>query len=180
VKIKNETHWNTAHLRAFITRVAQEETEPARRKHLAVAVSYGGRSTGVSGRAACPGYWAKIFVSSVTIDRQDLAHTIRHELAHTRGLGHALMRDSVRYRRVGEWRELEAWALALPLDKVTPKARPTLDERRAKKLVHAERMLSRWEHKAKTAAQRVKRWRGRVKDYTRYIQMAATSKGGAS
>jgi hypothetical protein len=54
----------------------------------------------------------------------------------------------------------------------------SVDERRVKKLAHAQRMLARWEKKSKTAAQRVKRWRGRVRDYTRYIALASARNGG--
>ena len=134
----------------------------------------------MSGHASCPGHYATIFVSSEAINRVSLVHTLRHEFAHLRGMRHKQMRGSSLYTYAGDWWTSCAWGDTLPLDKAAATPWPTLDERRAKKLVHAERMLAQWERRAKIAAGRVKRWRGRVRDYTRSIELAATRKPEAS
>lgn len=46
-----------------------------------------------------------------------------------------------------------------------------LDQRRARRLAHAQTMLATWERRAKIAQGRIRRWRGRVKDAKRYIAL---------
>ena len=78
-----------------------------------------------------------------------------------------MMRGAPRYQRVGDWRVRETWAEGLPLEQKATPAKPVLEERREMRLEHARRMLARWERKAKTAAGRMRRWRGRVRDVER-------------
>ena len=177
MKIINETHWRTDQLRAIIARTATDELDSSDRRRLLVTVAYGAKSSGVSGRAACGGPWVKLFVSRVEIDRVSLAHTTRHELAHFRGLRHPAMRGSRRYSYVEGWRALDAWADEMPLEVKPAAPRPTADERRALKLTRAKDSLARWERRLKVAHGRVRRWRGRVRDYERYTAIAAQAAG---
>lgn len=61
---------------------------------------------------------------------------------------------------------------------------PTLDERRARKLAHAERMLAQWERRQKIAETRVRFWkrlvRRRDREWVRAQPEAATTNGGQS
>jgi len=126
MKIENRTHWDTAHLTAFIKRVAAEELDPARRKALKVNFQYNRQTDNgsCSGRASCPGHHAIIMLPRKTVDRIDLAHVIAHELAHTRGMEHRQMTNNPTYNRVGNWREIYAWAEGLSLDRKQPKVKP--------------------------------------------------------
>lgn len=48
MKIINKTHWQTEHLKAIISRVAQNELDPKHRKHLVVTVGYNRSKSGHS------------------------------------------------------------------------------------------------------------------------------------
>ncbi len=175
MRINNQTHWRTDHLRAFISRVAQDELDPAQRKRLRVTIRYNRQKNRgwCSGRASYRHPVMTIMVPSQCVDRVDLANVTAHEMAHTRGMRHAQMRGSPRYRRVGNWRESCAWADQLPLERQAIKPRPTLDERRLQRLAHAQRQLVTWESCGKRVAGRIKFWRSRVKAVERTLQQAA-------
>lgn len=194
MKIDNRTHWNTQHLRAIIARVAATELDPNHRRQATIRVVYG-RSRGSSGVAYVgsslavvriasgnPTWRMKHGVPELPVDKVDFAGTVAHEMAHLRGMKHAWMRGCPRYRRVEGHKDLYAWAEAMPLERQAAKSKPALDERRQQRLAHARTMLVAWERKAKIAAGRVRRWRGRVRDYERYLQLAAAQppKAGAS
>ena len=176
MRVQNATHWRTDHLRAIITRVAQDELDPERRRRYVVKVGYNhSRNTGgsCSGHAAYHGRVACVNVPSDTVDAVDFAHVVAHEMAHSRGMKHVAMRGSRRYNRIEGWRDYYSWAAALLIERKPERARPTRNDRRALRLSHAETMLARWERKAKAATRRAARWRGRVKDARRYIAIAA-------
>lgn len=178
MKIHNRTHWRSDHIRAIALRVARDELDPGATKGFTVDVNYGGRGPGVSGHAPYHGRRISIHVSSVAIDRVDLAQTIAHEMAHTRGMTHRQMRNAPRYRRMGEvTRALYAWAEDMPLERIVPPKAVGLDERRQKKLDHARALVAQWERRLKRAQGKVRRWKGRVRDYERYIAIAAQRPG---
>lgn len=167
MKLRNDTHWDTKHLRAIIARVVADELEPKRRRHLIVRVKYNRqRDRGyVSGHCVLGWLRPVIMVPSQTVDRIDLAHTVAHELAHAKGWHHRDFSGQSRYNRVGAWRELYAWAESMPLEKQAPKpkARPAVGD----KLDHARRMMARWQSKQKRATTGVRAWARRVRYYER-------------
>jgi hypothetical protein len=176
VRLTNRTHWRTGHLKAIIARVAQFELDQQARKRMRVEVTYnrqGKKGDGCSGWAPLGGTMIRVMVPSGTIDRVDLAHVAAHEFAHSRGMKHNQMRNAPRYRRVGIWRELYGWAAELPMERKPAPAPVNLDQRRERRLQRAQSMLEKWERKARVAARRVKRWRGRVRNAQRYIELAA-------
>lgn len=112
-KIRNRTHWNTQDLRRFLVRVANESFDDGEKLVIHVEATYnrgGIRHSSCSGWATLGGQWVKIMLPSGSVDRIDLAHTIAHEFAHLRGLNHAAMRGAALWGRVGNYREIYAWA----------------------------------------------------------------------
>lgn len=171
MKVENYTHWRTDHLRGFVTRIAQDELEPAQRKRLRVVVKYNRQKDRgfCSGRAVLGGSWMKVMVPSQVVDRVDLAKVIAHEMAHTRGMRHDQMRGCATYRRVDGYREKYAWATTLPLERKPKPTRPSADDRRAARLAHAQEMLKAWESRKKLATTKVRYWTRRVKAVERTI-----------
>ena len=181
MKIVNQTAWRTDHLRALIARVAQDELDAAVRRALRVRVTYKvrrgwRRSVGVTGGlATIGGPSVTLYLpTGETVDRSRFAHTVAHELAHVRGLRHAAMRGSPRYTWAEGWSERYAWADALPLERKASPPKPTAEARLTRRLAHAAAMQARWQHRLKIAQGRVRRWRGRVRDYERHIAAAAS------
>jgi len=159
MKIVNRTRYRTDHLRAFALRVAQTELDSTVGFTMEVTYNRGGtRHTGTSGWAPYHGRKIRVMVPSGAVDRIDLAHTIAHEMAHTRGVRHAAMRGAPRYRRVGTWRACYAWAEALPLDPTPAAPRLSPEARRAEKLATARTRLTAWEAQARHAERFRKKW----------------------
>lgn len=173
MKIDNVTHWRSDQIRALALKIAEAELDPGRVQGFTVRVRYGSRGAGVSGHAWYHSRVCQVNVGSDQIDVVNLAQALAHEMAHTRGLKHAAMRGSVKYRYVPGWREYYAWANDYPIEKRAAPVAPTLDEKRARRLKHAESMAATWERKAKLAAARAKRWRVKVRNTQRYIEKAA-------
>ena len=184
MKIENQTHWSTAHLRALVMRVALEELDAAGRRRLVVRVQYRRRNSRVRGRGSY-GHGAGVRAGGrmwLFLEREDpidrvlLAHTIAHECGHLRGLRHPAMKGA-RYGYADGWQERYAWAETLPLARqpAPPKLSrvEALTERRTTRLTRALTALARWERRAKHAAARVQHWRRRVKAVERTIQQAA-------
>ena len=115
------------------------------------------------------------------VNRPRLAHTLAHEMAHIRGMGHKQMRGSSRYDWGEGWEGRYAWADSFPLEaKVQPVA-ATLGERRGARLEHARAMLKSWERRSRLAAGKLRRWRGHVRDLEKLLSAAAEARtdGGA-
>lgn len=167
MKIINKTHWQTAHLRAFIQPLAAEELTQKQRAWLRITFVYTRRagSTYSSGCAVLNGTTATVRLSKHTPDKIDLAMVIAHELAHVRGMHHPAMHQDPRYTRQERTKEIYGWALALPLEARKPRQRaiPGADE----KLEHAEKMLVINERKLKRFTTICKRWRLKVRYYER-------------
>lgn len=167
MKIENKTKWNTKQLRAFLSRVAFEELDAKQRKGLQVQIVYnraGRKADYVSGHAYLRSNLMQINIGAHKVDKIDLAHTIAHEMAHTRGMTHAQMKGRPDYERVGNWRELYAWAEELPLEESQSKARPKQDVQsvRYRRVLEG---IARWETKHKRAVNALKKLRKQRKYY---------------
>jgi hypothetical protein len=106
------------------------------------------------------GWWRLVHDVSHHVHRQALPHFKDHGLAHA-----DLERKMVGYVVAQGW-------LDGRLRPSVPSPM-TLDERRARRLAHAGRMLALWERRAKAATGRVRRWRARVRAVERTIHQAA-------
>ena len=169
IALTNLTHWQDAHIKAFILQAAREERPDLCKRGapaLRVRVVYTRRngSSYSSGHAYLHSNTMCVRLSKHTPDKIDFAHTVAHELAHTRGVGHAAMRGTAQYRRVGSYRTIYAWAEQLPLEvkpkkvtKVTPDA----------KLAHAQKMLKAALTREKRATTLRKKWEAKLKYYSK-------------
>jgi hypothetical protein len=175
ITIDNRTHWRSDHIRAFVKRILPNERAALCKRGaptLVVRVVWnrgGDRYAYVSG---CASYFSNritLKLASGAVDKIDLAHTIAHELAHTRGMKHPEMTGDPLYTRSTGWRELYAWAEALPLDKeATPrKTRPDANTR----LTHAQGMLAKALKRERRAQTIRKKWQRRVKASERAAAM---------
>ena len=186
MKIVNLTRWRTDHIRAIVARVAQDELEAETRKRLLVRVVYrrrsrsgsycGGHATlGVKGEHGYAASRMTLTLPSLVVSAPSLAKVAAHEMAHLRGLTHRDMGTSARYsyRATGEegWEAFYAWAREYPIEgkpEATVKV-VTRDD----KLLHARIMLAKWQRTEKRAAQKVRRWRVKVRYYETTIAKAA-------
>jgi hypothetical protein len=173
MRIDNATHWRSDQIRALALKVAETELDPGRVKGFTVRVRYGHRGPSTSGHAMYHSRSCQVNVGSDQIDVVNMAHTLAHEMAHTRGLRHRAMRGSIRYRYVTGWREFYAWAKEFPIEQRAEPVTPTVVEKRERRVQHAERMAVTWERKARLATARAKRWRVRARVAQRYIERAA-------
>ena len=173
MKIVNKTHWRTSHLRDFIRRVALSEIEAPARKALHVVVKYNHQKGqgSCSGRASLARPVITIMVPSQVVDRVDLAHTIAHELAHTRGMQHRQMNRNPQYCRIGDWRQRYAWAEMMPLERSMPKAKPKADAQmqRYQRALASEK---RWLTKLKRAQTALAKLRSKLRYYERVLTAA--------
>jgi hypothetical protein len=167
VRIDNHTHWRTDHLRAFAVRVAQEELDPGKRRRFVLTVTYGHRGPGVSGSASYNSVQATICVGSDEVDKANLAHTIAHEMAHTRGMRHPAMRGSRRYSYVEGWQNFYSWANELPLERKLKPVRP------AKKTTDVDGMVAKWHRRLKLARTMLRKWERRQRRLRARIGKAA-------
>jgi hypothetical protein len=168
MKIVNETHWRTDHLKAFVSRIAGYELNAAQRKPLVVTFRYtrGGRSS--SGWASYYGDTCLVRLSKHYPDKVDLAFVIAHELAHTRGMRHRSMRGDPKYRRLPpKTAEIYGWAADMPLDVQPVKYPPRKND--STKLEHAQAMLERNASKLKRLTAICQKWRTKVRYYERKL-----------
>lgn len=178
IQLTNKTHWRDDHVRAFLTPSIQEERPDLCKRGaptLKVVICYTrpGRRTGESatyssGLGALRGNWIKVRVpKNHDPDRIDFAHTIAHELAHTRGMSDEYaMRHSARYGRVGSWREIYAWAEKLPLERKAKISKVIPIDR---KLTHSAKMLKAALTREKRAVTLRKKWQRRVDYYLKRV-----------
>ncbi len=162
MQLINHTHWRSDHLRAIIDRVALEELSPQQCKTVVIHITYGSRRSGSSGHTYSGGsglvkhdgkwvpYRVRLCVSSQEIDRVDFAGMAAHEFAHVRGMGHRDMRTP-RYRRIGNYRELYAWAEGLPLEGTATRPRVPWTVKGQEEFDHAVWMSYQWQQRADRA-----------------------------
>jgi hypothetical protein len=171
ISIKNETTWRTRDLRRFIVRVVSREFDRGEKPFFTVRVGYNRQKDrgSVSGSAVIGGSSIRILLPSLVVDRVDLAGVIAHECAHARGLNHKQMRGAARWRRVGNWRELYAWADSLPLEKAAPKVkvRPTGAALASAKIMAITERLKKWAAKKKRAETALKSLKAKLRYYER-------------
>jgi len=170
MKIENKTKWRTDQLRAIIQRLAVEELDVEKRKKLKVEIVYLRPNARTCGLATVDGHWMRLYLPREgEVDKIELAHTIAHEMGHLRGMQHHQMRLSPVYSRVGEWRELFAWAEAMPVERQAPKPKPDQQLIRFARVLAAEK---RWLTKQKRAATALKKLRAQRRRYERVLTAA--------
>lgn len=170
MKIENRTHWRTDHLRAFVVLVADLELDSEKRRGYTVLFKYGRRGV-VSGRAHIGGSSCRIMLPKLGVGKPGLAYVLAHEMAHSRGLNHKGMRGAARY--TWKYGTLYDWALALPLDIKTASPKVSTEEKRASKMVNAEKMVGVWEKRVKRSNTWLKKWRRRLRAME--LRQAATA-----
>ena len=168
IQLINKTHYRDDHIRAFLARGIKEERSDLCKhgaRAMKVYVVYTRRAT-TSGCAYLNSHWMKVRLPKQNPDRVSFAHTIFHELAHTRGLTHDRMKCAT-YGYVNGWRERYAWANELPLERKPAKlkVRPAPDA----KLEHCKRMLKAATTREKRATTLRKKWEAKVRYYTKRI-----------
>jgi len=175
MKIINKTKWQTKHLRAFVSKVAQDELEPEKRKRVIVAFVPARQQRGCTGYAYVGGRSCQINVPTKSDPAQwkrSLASTIAHELAHLHGhKGERWMRRSKRYGYTKHTGERYAWADAMPLEEkpaqLKPKATPA--EKAEAKRKATEKLIKQWETKEKRAKWFLRKYRKRLRYYERRL-----------
>jgi hypothetical protein len=189
MKILNKTHWRTDHLRAFATRVAQDELDPAKRRRIRITFDYtrGRGNSYSSGHATIGGYYCTVRLphqDRATPSRVDLAYVLAHEFAHLRGVNRREMRGAVRYSRIAGNREFYAWAQELPLERnpqtvplpATPETKAAkLQARREKRWASAERLATQWARRAVLAQRKAKRWAQRARAFRKALDRVAAA-----
>lgn len=179
MKITNKTKWRTDHLRRFILRVGRDELDPEKLRVIRVEIGYN-RGVGagyVTGRAYIGGTRMRLMLGSRAVDRCDLAHVIAHEMAHLRGVRHGKDMNCPRYRHMAGMQALYAWAEQMPLEQKSPPKRPTIEQRRERRLADAQSKLRAWQRKLKLANTLVKKWQRRVRalERSQALPLAASS-----
>lgn len=175
IELHNKTHWREDHIRALLVRGIQAEREDLC-KHgapaMKVYVVYTRGHVKTSGYAYYNSRWMKVRLPKVNPDKVAFAHTIFHELAHTRGLTHDRMNSCATYGYSNGWRERYAWAETLSLEAKprATKARPQADT----KLAHAGQMLKAALTREKRAVTIRKKWEAKVRYYDNRLKLAAT------
>lgn len=196
MKIVNKTCYETADLRAFVSRIAQDELDPSLRKIVTVEIVPSRNCTGSSSGHAFPKrHLCRVRICTTASQltdwqRIDFAAVIAHELAHLRGMpgGRASeikMRRSIKYGRPKteaereRQRELYAWALDLPLRKKQPKKKKLPDA--SDKLDAIQKAIARWEAKKKRAETALRKYRRKQNYYLKKLAatppMAAAERG---
>ena len=196
MKLVNNTRYDTAHLRAFVSRIAKLELPPQIRFRLRVTCLPSRKYFG--GTAYIRTAQIKLHIPPRNRDddmghkddRLKLAALIAHEMAHlrTKASGRAeelWMRSCGRYgcheqrmtdKAVAERLQRYAWALMMPLERAAEKqAEPIApDAKAAAKLEHVELLQRRWEAKAKRAATAIKKYKRKAAYYRKKLASAAS------
>jgi hypothetical protein len=182
VKIENHTAWQTAHVRAFVTRLAKQYLDPHQIKSLHVVVQprdfkgagcLGRAYRGDSSRWMARTMW--LFMDNIThrdFPKRRLAKVIDHELGHLRGLTHRDMRAAghIFHGWEKDWQTYYQWADEMPLERVTvpaPKPAPGPLEVLSAKAVHAAGKVREWQTRIKRAQTGMRKWQRRMKDAER-------------
>jgi hypothetical protein len=177
MKFINKTHWHTPDLAKIIRRCERlelNEMSRERRKRITCRIAYTkGSGRGSSGYATYNGFNWTVRVGKDFIDKVDFAGVCVHEMAHLRGLHHDRMNGKPKYDRVGNYRELYAWAndFEIRLAKVaTAKPKADVQETRYSRVLNN---IKGWETKLKRAQNALKKYR----QQQRYYERALAAKG---
>lgn len=200
-KVVNRTHYRTDDLRRVLLGAIREEGEDGRAYTVTVGYT---RRGGCSGYAY---YGASSFVVRVPRTRLvvkeggeggraravrepltaldhsdvvDLARVAMHELQHCAGKRHGEMCDS--FKRAGEARggaTPAPWCEGLVVRAVTKPAKPTMDERVAKRAEHAAAMLAAWQRKSESAERMVAKWTRKVAYYAKRDERVTAERAAA-
>lgn len=171
MKIINETHYQSADLRAILSRVAGDVLRDEKRKHATITIVYG-RKRCSTGCASIGGYRARLRIHKHEPSKSAFACLAAHEFRHLNGWTHAEM--NARYSDFDMARY--AWAEDMPLRVKEPrrKQRPTADA----KLTHAQTMHARAARRLKLARTIERKWQAKVKYYEKKAT-ALLAAGGA-
>ncbi len=172
IKLVNQTHWRSDHLRAFIRQAARDERPDLCKRGAAtlhVTVKYNrqvdrGWCSGVAG-ICCN--WIRIMLPSKVVNKVDLAYVIAHELAHTRGKHHRDMTGNALYDRMPGTAAIYAWGETLPLEQMPVPVKVAACKTLSGKLTHALRMLKIADTRYKRAVTLQKKWQVKVRYYQR-------------
>ncbi len=176
MRITNHTHYSTRDLRAYITRVCEDEGLGAeRRRFLNVTIQYGRHHVG--GYASIGGSRMTLRLPKTVEKRAEFAHIIRHEVGHLLGLRHRSMRGA-RYGWREGWRAFEGWTETQPLTVKTPVVKPRLvgADADAVKLDAARAKVAAWNRAVKRAQTFARKWTRKARYYERKLAAARAAK----
>lgn len=179
MKVVNNTHWRTDHLKAILQRVAEVELESSKRRRVIVTIDYSGRrhdsSSGhaVLGGTRCTVRLPKGAAFDTTDETRSLAEiklrfakVASHEFAHLRGMGHEQMPSY--YRWHGNWRDYIAWVVDFALE-VKPKRERKVVNVREQRYDNVIRLEKKWQSKLKLAQTKLRKLRTRRRYYERAL-----------
>ena len=176
MRVINKTNWRTDQLKAIAQRVAKDELDPEKAKRMTITFE---TTRPRYKRAYSSGRCHYLGGNSIIVrlhkdlqNKTDLAGTLAHEMAHARGMDHGQMRNSPRYSRVGNYREIYAYAEAMPLEHKPRKTRPAVDIQAVR---HQRTLASikRWETKLKRAQTALKKLRAQDRYYSKALAAKA-------
>lgn len=189
MKLVNKTGWNTAHLRAFISRAAKDELPGAGRKRLHVTVQYRRSRPVATGYARGYAYYGtpehpggvtlllpRPEDTPLGLNKIHFATLLAHELAHSRGATHRQINGSAIYdTRIYDTR-FYSWAESLPLEPAPPQA-----PRRAipktvvidQKLEACRVKVAEYRTKIKRSQTFLRKWQRKLRYYERTLAVAA-------
>ncbi len=182
MKVKNNTHWNTADFKRILQRVALEELETWQRRRLVVEIKpMRGRQNGYGwcgGRAHLRSTWMQLRVPGTYVDPVDFAFVAAHEMAHCRGLTHVNMKCP-RYRRMGDrYRVIYAPLVqGLTIMQKPPRQGPSAYDKLVKALAHSQAMLKGHLRRLRLQQTVTKRWQRRARYYERRLEALAAAQG---
>lgn len=170
MKLINNTHWRSDHLRAIICRVVNDELPADKRARLVVTVDYIKRLRSYSSGCA-PYHGSRMTVRlskhAEHLNKPDFAKVVAHEAAHLRGMRHSQMGfpyHSPNHVRTPEQMAHFAWASGMPLE-VKPKASAKVVNIQEARRTVAVKHAADWERKLKFAQNKLKKWRTKVRYY---------------
>jgi dual-action HEIGH metallo-peptidase len=192
IEITNTTPWRTDDLRALILAGCTRVFDPDQKPVIDVIVKVARGRKYVTGCATIGGTFTTLRIGLDVADIRLVGAVIVHELGHLRGLYHRDMRGGAKWTDAGvpvrdgvsaheQWLRANDWAVGMPLrrrepvQKDAPDAVTVIEGR----LVHSQRLLSRWETKAKRAATAMRKLRRRITYYERRYAAALKAREDA-
>lgn len=172
MRLINKTAYDTKDLRKFIAACIRHmgsspDTE--------ITVVYRrGTSDFVTGWATYTGFKMRLRLPKPGKLRLiDLAYVLEHEVSHNLGVRHSEMSRECFNCHPSSTDQLPTWAVGLNIAVKAPKAKPTMEDRVAKRAAKAVAMLKKWDRKLKLAQTMRLKWCRKVNHYGLKIQRAA-------